>query len=74
MCILVAVETTEGNKMEILMNLWLAFNVVFGLWTAKNISVRVRAFVSRKGYTQSDLGKFLDLIVMVSILAYVFSV
>jgi hypothetical protein len=60
--------------MEILMNLWLAFNIVFGIWTAKNVSLRAVAFILRKGYTQSDLGKFLDLIVMVSILAYVFSV
>lgn len=60
--------------MEVLMNLWLAFNVVFGLWTVKNMSVRVRAFVSRKGYTQSDLGEFLDLMIVVSVLTYVFSI
>ena len=68
------VEMNEEIEMEILMNLWLAFNIVFGIWTARNVSIRVIASISRRGFIQSDLGKFLDLMVLVSVLAYVFSI
>lgn len=60
--------------MEILMNLWLAFNIVFGLWTGRNLGVRVVAFLKNKAYVQNDLGKTLDLLVLVSILAHYFTV
>jgi hypothetical protein len=60
--------------MEVLMNLWLAFNVVFGLWTGKNLLVRLTAFITHRKFIQAELGKFIDLFVLVSILAYYFSV
>lgn len=59
---------------EILMNVWLAFNIVFGLWTGRNnILVRLWAAITNDKYLQNDLGKLLDLLVLVSVLAYYFS-
>lgn len=60
--------------MELVMNVWLAFNTVFGLFTAKNLIVRVCTFFNRGKYHQNDLGKFLDMVVLTSILAYYLSV
>ena len=60
--------------MEILMNVWLAFNVVFGLFTGKNLLIKVWSVIDGGTYIQSELGNFLDMLVLVSILAYYFSV
>lgn len=58
---------------EVLMNVWLAFNIVFGLWSARNLAIRFWSFATNYKYLQSDMGRFLDLLVLVSLLAYYFS-
>lgn len=61
--------------MEILMNLWFSFNVVFGVWSAKNWFVYLYASITSKyKFSQNQLGKMLDLIVLVSILTYFLSI
>jgi hypothetical protein len=59
---------------EVLMNVWLAFNIVFGLWSGRNFAIRFWTLITNDRYQQSDLGKILDLLVLVSILAYYFTV
>lgn len=56
--------------MIIAMNIWLALNIVFGLWTARNIFVRVWSIVLGGKYSQHDLGKILDMVVISSVIAY----
>lgn len=57
--------------MEIYMTAWLAFNVVFGLFTLRNRLVYVYAILTNKAFIQSDLGRMLDLFVLTSIVAYI---
>ena len=65
----------KGVVMEIFMNVWLALNIVFGLFTSKNILIRIQVALSDKyEYSQSDFGKILDLIVISSCLAYYFTI
>ena len=59
--------------MEIFMNVWLALNIVFGLWTIRNKSVTVFGMITGRGSCQSDFGKILDLVVISSCLAYYFT-
>jgi hypothetical protein len=59
---------------EILMNIWLALNIVFGLFTANNCLVWVRSKFLGRVYYQNDLGRMLDLIIIASCLAYYFSI
>lgn len=59
---------------EILMNIWLALNIVFGMWSARNWLVYFWSIVSGSKYNQSDLGTILDLLIPASCLAYYFSV
>ena len=60
--------------MEILMNIWVVFNLVFGLFTLKNYLKVLWGILKNRGYTQSDLGKLLDMVVLVSILSYILTV
>lgn len=59
--------------MEIIQNIWLALNIVFGLWSARNWSVKFFALLSGERYQQNQIGGFLDLIIPSSILAYYFT-
>lgn len=56
--------------MIIAMNMWLALNIVFGIWTTRNIFVRVYSILVGGKYSQSDLGKILDMVVISSVIAY----
>lgn len=56
--------------MEILVNVWIAFNTIFGLWTARNLVVRVWSVVTCRKYLQSSSGKIIDLFVLVSCLSF----
>lgn len=56
--------------MEILMNVWLALNVVFGLWSARNWIIYLYAVFTNATFKQSDVGKALDLLIVSSIMAY----
>ena len=56
--------------MEILQAVWLSFNIIFGLWTCRNLAVRFSAFVRQMLYIQNQLGKFIDMFILSSILAY----
>lgn len=61
--------------MEILMNFWLAFNIVFGIFSGFNWLMFIfTCFSDRYKFNQNQLGQLLDLITPVSILAYWFSV
>lgn len=59
---------------EILMNIWLALNIVFGLWSARNWLIYFAGVVSGRGCSQNQLGAILDLIIPASCLAYYFSI
>lgn len=59
--------------MEIVYNIWLAFNIVFGIWSTKNWIKWVYAKFADLIYNQSQTGKMIDLFVMVSILSFVFT-
>ena len=48
--------------------LWLAYGLAFGF---KNWIKRPMAFVKNKSYNQSQLGKILDMLFLVSMLAFV---
>lgn len=52
---------------QIAMNTWLAFNVIFGLWSARNWLMFFYAAGSGRKFKQSDLGKILDMLILVSI-------
>lgn len=54
---------------ELLMVLWTAFNLVFGLWTLRNLLVYTYAKLSGRRHKQTDLGVFLDMVVRASIIA-----
>lgn len=56
--------------MEIIQNIWLALNIVLGLWSSKNWLVYFFAVLFGKRYQQNQIGGFLDLIIPSSILAY----
>ena len=56
--------------MIIAMNIWLALNIVFGLWTTRNIFMRVWSILVGRKCSQSDLGKILDMTVISSVIAY----
>lgn len=56
---------------NLMMNLWIAFNVIFGLFTLRNFVIRLYATVNRRAYRQSELGYILDMVVMSSCLAFV---
>lgn len=56
--------------METLMNLWFAFNLVFGLNTGRNYGIAIWAWLRDKQYQQSNFGRLLDLVVLVSLLTY----
>jgi len=60
--------------MEIFMNIWLALNIVFGLWTLRNKVVTTFGIISGRGSYQSSFGKILDLVVIASCLAYYFTI
>jgi len=55
--------------MENLMLIWLAFNIVFGLWAARNWLVYFTAFFTGGRYTQNSLGRILTLLATTSCLA-----
>lgn len=54
----------------VLMNIWLAFNIIFGLWSARNWCLWLIGVFSNRTYRQNTLGQMLDLVIPVSILAY----
>jgi len=56
--------------MEIIQNVWLSLNIVFGLWSARNWQIYFCARLFGKRYQQNQIGMFLDLIIPSSILAY----
>lgn len=56
--------------MSILINLWIAFNIIFGLFTSRNVVVYLYAATTNRSYRQSELGYILDMVVMSSCLAY----
>jgi hypothetical protein len=56
--------------MEIVLNIWLAFNIVFGLWSSRNWAVWLWAGLTDRNFKQSQTGKMIDLLVLVSILGY----
>ena len=58
----------------ILMNLWLAFNIIFGIWSARNWLLWALGVFLNKSYNQSNIGQMLDLIIPVSILTYWFTI
>lgn len=59
--------------MEIFQNIWLALNIVFGLWSGRNWLMWVVAAVFNKSYNQSQSGAVLDLTIPASCLAYYFT-
>ena len=56
--------------MEFFQAVWLSLNIVFGLWTFRNISVKIYATATGNHYRQNQLGSFLDLFVISSLIAY----
>lgn len=56
--------------MEIIQNIWLALNIVFGLWSARNWTIFTYCVLFGGRIHQAQLGKLLDLVVPASILAY----
>ncbi len=56
--------------MEIIQNLWLAFNIIFGLWSARNWVIYVYAKVIGAKFNQSSSGRMLDLAIPTSCLAF----
>ncbi len=56
--------------MEIIQNIWLALNIVFGLWSARNWLYWSIATLFDKRYNQSSAGVILDLVIPLSCLAY----
>lgn len=60
--------------MEIAMNVWLSFNIVFGLWSLRNWIGWVCALMSGKQVNQNTLGVMMDLVIPASILAYIMTV
>lgn len=59
--------------MEIIYNVWLAFNIVFGLWSSHNWLIWVYACCTGRKYNQSRAGMYLDLLIPVSILSFLFT-
>lgn len=55
---------------DLLMSVWFSFNVIFGLWTFKNIVIKLIALFRLKSIKQSAAGRLLDLVVMTSILTF----
>ena len=55
--------------MSELMTGWFAFNVVFGLWSAKNWITWGVAFFGGHTFHQNTAGKLLDLVIASSCLA-----
>lgn len=55
---------------DLLMAVWFSFNIVFGLWTAKNYLTYMRAKLTDRSYSQSTFGMLLDLVVLTSILTF----
>lgn len=58
--------------MEHLFWVWLAFNIVFGMWSARNWLYWLCGALTNKTFIQSDLGRVLDLITLVSVLSMIF--
>lgn len=56
--------------MEILQNIWLALNIVFGLWSFRNWLIYFIAMITNKNFRQSSTGQILDLLIPASCLAY----
>lgn len=56
--------------MEIAQNVWLALNIIFGLWSGYNWFLWLIAVFTGATYRQSQLGAMLDLIIPSSCLAY----
>ena len=52
--------------MSELMVVWFSFNVVFGLWSARNWLLWLVAEFTGGYYSQSTAGKLLDLVTLVS--------
>lgn len=59
--------------MEIVYNVWLAFNVVFGLWSSRNWLIYFYCGLTGKVFSQSDAGKMLDLLAVASVLSFLFT-
>lgn len=57
--------------MEIIQNIWLALNIVFGVWSSRNWMVYFYAKLKNKTFNQSSLGQILDLLILTSCLAYI---
>lgn len=55
--------------MEILLVVWLVFNVVFGLFTGRNLCIKFYAIITNNHFTQSTAGKLIDMAVLVSIIS-----
>lgn len=58
--------------MEHLFLVWFAFNIVFGMWSARNWLLAFWAACTNRTLIQSSLGRILDLIIPVSILTMFF--
>jgi len=56
--------------MEIIQNFWLAFNIIFGLWSARNWLLYIYAKLMGARFTQGEYGRLLDLLIPTSCLAY----
>lgn len=60
---------------ELLMNIWLALNIVFGIWSARNwLAFFIYCFSSGSRFNETNLEKYLDLVIPASCLAYYFTV
>lgn len=59
--------------MEIVYNVWLAFNIVFGLWSGRNWLIYFYCGLTGNKFSQSDGGKVLDLLAVVSVLSFLFT-
>lgn len=59
--------------MELVYNVWLAFNIVFGLWSSRNWLLWAYAMLSGHKFRQAEFGKILDLFVLISILSFMFT-
>jgi hypothetical protein len=59
--------------MEIIYNVWLAFNIIFGLWSSRNWLIYLYACCANRKYNQSSMGTLFDLIVPVSVLSFLFT-
>jgi hypothetical protein len=60
--------------MEIALNIWLAFNIVFGCWSARNWVIWLYTVVRGLSFTQSMSGEMLDLSILTSVVAYYMTV